>query len=57
MSSTLPRGLLVTKEFSPAPTSGGMLRTLALAEELARDYAMTVVSPDGVWRLELAPDQ
>jgi hypothetical protein len=46
-----PRGLLVTKEFSPAPTSGGMLRTLALAEELARDRALTVVSPDGVWRL------
>ncbi len=42
------RCLLVTKEFSANPTSGGTLRTLALLEQLAGTYATTVVSPDAV---------
>jgi hypothetical protein len=43
-----PRCLLVTKEFSTTPTSGGTLRTLALLEQLATRYDTTVISPDGV---------
>lgn len=43
--------LVVTKEFSLTPTSGGMLRTLAIVEQLARGgFDTTVVSPAGVWR-------
>jgi Glycosyl transferases group 1 len=42
------RVLLVTKEFSTTPTSGGMLRTLALFEQLAAQYETTVISPDGI---------
>jgi hypothetical protein len=45
------RCLLVTKEFSAKPTSGGTLRTLALAEQLATYYDTTVVSPDAVLAL------
>ncbi len=44
----VPRCLLVTKEFSAQPTSGGTLRTLALLDQLATRYDTTVVSPDGV---------
>ena len=44
------RCLLVTKEFSPAPTSGGMLRTLAIAEQLRAHMDTTVISPAGAWR-------
>jgi hypothetical protein len=43
-----PRCLLVTKEFSLTPTSGGMLRTLALFEQLATHFETTAVSPDRV---------
>jgi Glycosyl transferases group 1 len=43
-----PRCLLLTKEFSATPTSGGMLRTLALLEQLATQYDTTVISPDGM---------
>ena len=42
------RCLLVTKEFSATPTSGGTLRTLALLDQLASYYDTTVVSPDVV---------
>jgi hypothetical protein len=42
------RCLLVTKEFSATPTSGGTLRTLALLDQLASNYETTVVSPDAV---------
>jgi glycosyltransferase involved in cell wall biosynthesis len=42
------RCLLITKEFSATPTSGGTLRTLALLEQLATQYDVTVVSPDAV---------
>ena len=42
------RCLLITKEFSVTPTSGGMLRTLALLEQLAGRYDVTVVSPEAV---------
>ena len=42
------RCLLVTKEFSATPTSGGTLRTLALLDQLASNYDTTVVSPDAV---------
>lgn len=44
------RCLLITKEFSTTPTSGGMLRTLALLEQLAGRYDTTVVSPAAVAR-------
>ena len=44
------RCLLITKEFSVTPTSGGMLRTLALLEQLAGAYDTTLVSPDTVVR-------
>ncbi|GLY31151.1 glycosyltransferase [Kineosporia sp. NBRC 101731] len=47
-SAGTPRCLLVTKEFSTVPTSGGTLRTLALLETLATRYDTTVVSPEGV---------
>lgn len=43
-----PRCLLVTKEFSSTPTSGGTLRTLALLDHLASRYDTTVVSPDEI---------
>jgi glycosyltransferase involved in cell wall biosynthesis len=43
-----PRCLLVTKEFSTKPMSGGTLRTLALLDTLATRYETTVISPDGV---------
>lgn len=49
------RCLLITKEFSVTPTSGGMLRTLALLEKLAGRYDVTVVSPDAV--LSQGPDR
>ena len=42
------RCLLITKEFSATPTSGGTLRTLAMLEQLATLYDVTVVSPDAV---------
>jgi glycosyltransferase involved in cell wall biosynthesis len=42
------RCLLITKEFSATPTSGGTLRTLALLEQLATQYDVTVVGPDAV---------
>ncbi|MBT0767432.1 glycosyltransferase [Kineosporia sp. J2-2] len=47
-SAGTPRCLLVTKEFSASPTSGGTLRTLAILETLSTRYDTTVVSPDGV---------
>ncbi len=46
--SGAPRCLLVTKEFSVNPTSGGMLRTLAIVEQLAAQYRTTVIHPGGV---------
>ncbi len=42
------RTLLVTKEFGVPATSGGMLRTLAMATWLARRGPVVVVHPDGV---------
>jgi Glycosyl transferases group 1 len=42
------RCLLITKEFSRTPTSGGMLRTLALLEQLAAGFETTLISPDSV---------
>lgn len=42
------RTLLVTKEFGVPATSGGMLRTLAMAQWLAGRGPVVVVHPDGV---------
>lgn len=42
------RCLVITKEFSATPTSGGMLRTLALVDQLATVYEVTVISPVAV---------
>lgn len=46
------RFLIVTKEFRWPPNSGGTIRTLHIAKELSRDASVTVVSPEGVWRIE-----
>jgi glycosyltransferase involved in cell wall biosynthesis len=46
------RLLLVTKEYSEAPTSGGTQRTLAIANQMARLGEVVVVSPQGTWRRE-----
>jgi hypothetical protein len=46
--SRIPRALLVTKEFSTTPTSGGTLRTLAILNHLSSRYDTTVISPDGI---------
>lgn len=39
------RCLLVTKEYAPEPTSGGTLRTAALARALRRRFDLTIVAP------------
>jgi glycosyltransferase involved in cell wall biosynthesis len=46
------RFLLVTKEYSEAPTSGGSQRTLAIAQTLSQRGDVVVVSPDGTFRRE-----
>ena len=43
--------LFVTKEFGVPPTSGGMLRTLALVEWFAARGEVVLVAPDGVRRV------
>lgn len=47
--------LLVTKEFGEPATSGGMLRTLALARWLARRANVVVVAPTGVTGVRMLP--
>lgn len=48
--------LLVTKEFGEPATSGGMLRTLALARWLARRANVVVVAPTGVTGVRRLPE-
>lgn len=48
--------LLVTKEFGEPATSGGMLRTLALAKWLAGRANVVVVAPTGVTGVRLLDD-
>ncbi|GAB47738.1 glycosyltransferase [Mobilicoccus pelagius] len=47
--------LLVTKEFGEPATSGGMLRTLAIARWLARRANVVVVAPTGVTGVRRLP--
>lgn len=56
-SATQAPYLLVTKEFGIPATSGGMLRTLALAQWLAGRGPVVVVSPDGVVGLRTVDDE
>lgn len=57
----MPRFLVVTKEYSDTPTSGGMLRTRAIVDQLADVGDVVVVSPQGTFRREagqaVPPDQ
>jgi glycosyl transferase family 1/glycosyl transferase family 4 len=39
------RCLLITKEYAPEPTSGGTLRTAALARALSQRFDLTIVAP------------
>jgi glycosyltransferase involved in cell wall biosynthesis len=48
----MSRYLLVTKEYSETPTSGGSQRTLAIAETLSQRGDVVVVSPEGTFRRE-----
>lgn len=48
--------LFITKEFGVPPTSGGMLRTLAMVRWFAARGTVILVAPDGVRKARLDPD-
>ncbi len=48
----MPRFLLLTKEYSEHPTSGGQQRSLAIAQTLSRFGDVVVVEPGGTLRRE-----